>query len=636
LIAIELNYAKGYNIFLLGVSMVKISDSVPRASETIYRTIFNAANDAIFIHDRDTGGVIDFNQKASQMYGYTHEEIRELQVEVLSAGVSPYTRREALSWLKKALGGKPQLFEWLAKHKTGRLFWVEVNLKHAVIGGRDCLLAMVRDISERKRVEKKAHKVQQRYSELVNNLTVCVFRTTPGSQGRFVEVNSAMVTTFEADSKEELLNHNVWEIYQDPSKRKEFSDKMFQRGFLVNEEEQLKTLKGRLFWASVTAVMKKNEMGEVYFDGIIEDISERKQMGQELSKKMDEVEKFYKVAVGREDRILELKRQVAEFAKSENTPPPNMKPDLSSFSGSDDFAEQQDIFSEQEEKIGELTRTKEQILSILSDVTEARNEAKKKADEVAKLYEDLKVVDRIKTELLAVISHELRTPLTPVQGYTKLLLAGQVGEITPKQKRVISTIQKQAKHLLTLIDSILDVSGLTYGKFQEPEKEPIFLEAMLKDLLDVMSEGREDKEIGVEVDLSKGFPVLQADRIMLWRLFTNLIGNAFKFTQRGGCVRINAMKEESFVKIEVIDNGVGIAKEDLGKLFEKFYQVDGSYTRSVGGIGLGLAVAKGIVEAHGGKIWAESDGLEKGSKFCFTIPISFHLPAQSETEWSEY
>ena len=124
-----------------------------RQAELNYAAIFDTANDAIFVHDIQTGAILDANRRASEMYGYTTEEARYLEVEALSAGTPPYTQQDAVHWLKKALDGEPQLFEWLAKDKAGRLFWVEVNIKRSIIGGTERLLAIVRDISERKKVE---------------------------------------------------------------------------------------------------------------------------------------------------------------------------------------------------------------------------------------------------------------------------------------------------------------------------------------------------------------------------------------------------------------------------------------------------------------------------------------------------
>ena len=131
-----------------------------RVSETNYRSIFNSANDAIFIHDMETGEIVDVNAKMCELYGYSAEEIRHVKVEDLSSGEPPYTQEDALRWIRKAVQGEPQLFEWRAKDRQGRLFWVEVNLKRAAIGGGERLLAVVRDITQRKRMEEELARVQ--------------------------------------------------------------------------------------------------------------------------------------------------------------------------------------------------------------------------------------------------------------------------------------------------------------------------------------------------------------------------------------------------------------------------------------------------------------------------------------------
>lgn len=141
-------------------------------SEANYRAIFDSANDAIFIHDLETGDILDVNKKMCEMYGYTVEEARRVNVEALSEGVPPYTQEDALTWIKKAVEGEPQLFEWTAKDKAGKLFWVEVNLKRSVIGGDERLLAIVRDITERKRaaeMENKAKKEAEFYLDLMSH-----------------------------------------------------------------------------------------------------------------------------------------------------------------------------------------------------------------------------------------------------------------------------------------------------------------------------------------------------------------------------------------------------------------------------------------------------------------------------------
>jgi PAS domain S-box-containing protein len=155
---------------LIGISTIGRDVTKQRYAELNYRAIFDAANDAIFVHDIETGAIIDANQKMTEMYGYTIEEARALDVEALSAGTPPYTQQDALHKLKKALEGEPQIFEWLAKDKAGRLFWIEVSIKRSRIGGIERVLAVVREISERKKAEDELRRSRAELRTLAGQL----------------------------------------------------------------------------------------------------------------------------------------------------------------------------------------------------------------------------------------------------------------------------------------------------------------------------------------------------------------------------------------------------------------------------------------------------------------------------------
>ena len=154
----EKNKNNGERLDAAGQERVEVSLLI---SEANCRAIFDAANDAIFIHNMETGEIYDANRKASEMYGYSREEMRRLNVEAISSGAPGYTQDDALQRIRRAAEGEPQLFEWPAKNRSGRLFWVEVNLKRAVIGGRGCLLAIVRDITERKKAEEELEQAME-------------------------------------------------------------------------------------------------------------------------------------------------------------------------------------------------------------------------------------------------------------------------------------------------------------------------------------------------------------------------------------------------------------------------------------------------------------------------------------------
>jgi two-component system CheB/CheR fusion protein len=250
--------------------------------------------------------------------------------------------------------------------------------------------------------------------------------------------------------------------------------------------------------------------------------------------------------------------------------------------------------------------------------TAERELAEENRIKLAELHER----DRMKTEFMSVMSHELRTPITPIKGYLSLLLGGGMGEITPKQREAPLAVQKQGEHLLTIIDSVLDVSRIESGKFLEISKVPVSMNEAIVENVEGLKEQIKEKNLELDLDLAKNLPTIMGDEAKLVRVVANILGNALKFTPKGGRIVIRTVPQDDSVQVSIEDSGVGIAAENLEKVFEKFYQVDSSYTRAAGGIGMGLTIAREIVEAHGGRIWAESEGLGKGAKLSFTLPVS--------------
>ena len=157
--------------YALDITERKQAEESLQASEERFRRIFNASNDAIFIHDIDTGAILEVNQKMCEMYGYTHQEALKVDLEDLSSGVPPYSQQDAVEWITKAAGGEPQIFEWHAKDKSGRLFWVEVNMRSAIIGGGNRLIVTVRDITERRRTDEALRKLNEELEQRVRERT---------------------------------------------------------------------------------------------------------------------------------------------------------------------------------------------------------------------------------------------------------------------------------------------------------------------------------------------------------------------------------------------------------------------------------------------------------------------------------
>jgi signal transduction histidine kinase len=265
-------------------------------------------------------------------------------------------------------------------------------------------------------------------------------------------------------------------------------------------------------------------------------------------------------------------------------------------------------------------RSSNQLEQSLKGSEEARSELESSRKILKEDMAKLKVVDRMKTEFLSMVSHELRTPMTPIKGYLTLISSGKFGALSPEQKNALNIIADQSEHLHSVIGSILDLSRIELGKPVPVNKTPVYLKPLIGETVEAMKIKAREQGLALVVE-GAAVPKIMADPIMLKRVLANLIGNALKFTPRGGEIKIRACVEDSSVRVEVVDNGIGIARENLDKVFEKFYQVDASSTRAVSGMGMGLPIAKELVELHGGKIWGESEGLGRGSRFIFTLPV---------------
>ncbi len=231
----------------------------------------------------------------------------------------------------------------------------------------------------------------------------------------------------------------------------------------------------------------------------------------------------------------------------------------------------------------------------------------------------LRDLDQAKSDFLSMVSHELRSPLTSIKGYTALILGGRVGEVNPKQRKFLEIVANQSNHLTKLISDLLDLSRIESGKIVL-RKEKVQLKIITELIAERMKLQLDTKSINFKVDISDKLPFILGDGERMLQVFSNLISNALKFTSEGGSITIKIWQEDNNVKACFIDSGIGLSQEAITKIFSEFYQVDSSATRQVGGAGLGLAIVKKIIEAHEGKVWAESEGINKGTKVYLQIP----------------
>jgi signal transduction histidine kinase len=231
----------------------------------------------------------------------------------------------------------------------------------------------------------------------------------------------------------------------------------------------------------------------------------------------------------------------------------------------------------------------------------------------------------MKSDFLNSISHELRTPLAPILGYSDILLSGSIGPLPPNCVRAVQAISTSAKRLLSLVEGLLVFVRLDEGEMAL-NREPVDLAPLVALVMEPFQAKAVERKLGLANEVPGGVPPVMADRQELIMALTHLVDNATKFTLAGGRVTVRARPVAAedgsmLVEIAVQDTGIGIPAELHAKIFERFYQVDSSTTRQFGGVGIGLAAVKQIVEAHGSRVLVESEP-GKGSTFRFHLPVA--------------
>ena len=646
----------GGSVFLLyraassDIRRRKKAEQALKASEANYRAVFNAANDAVFVNDMDTRQILDVNQRMCEMFGYSPDEARYLKIGDLSSGKDSFTQQTALKWIEKAAQGFPQLFEWVARDKSGREFWVEVNLKRALIGGKERLLAVVRDISERKQAEEALRKSEgrhrivseltsdlsyafkiasdnelesdwvagalaritgytaeelvagggweslifkedilitqnklktllsgksciveyriltksgqvrwmldygypvwsnaqervikiygavqditerkraeealkqseEKYKTLTNNLHVGIYRNTIGPDGKFLEANPAIVNMFGYSNRDEFLGVSVFELYQDPSDRKEFNKKMLSKGLVRNEELRLKKKDGTGFIGSVSAVAVKDPNGGVkYYDGVIEDITEHKQLESQLQQ------------------------------------------------------------AQRMEAIGTLA---------------------------------------------GGIAHDFNNILAAAIGYTEMALNGI--ENNSALKSNLQEVLKAGNRAKNLVRQIL-----AFSRQADQEVKPLQVKIIVKEALKLL---RASLPTTIEIQPEiKSDAVVLADPTQIHQVLMNLCANAqHAMLETGGLlkVRLTDIEIESglsekhpglsagqYLCLEVSDTGHGMSAGVMDRIFDPFFTTKPRDE----GTGMGLAVVHGIVTSYKGALTVESE-VGKGSTFKIFLPV---------------
>ena len=262
----------------------------------------------------------------------------------------------------------------------------------------------------------------------------------------------------------------------------------------------------------------------------------------------------------------------------------------------------------------------------------------------AKLYEEISItnkklekLEKLKSEFISIVSHELRTPLTPINNSLEIVLSGQAGELTPEINNFISMAKRNIQRLSGIIEDLLDLSRIQTGKLDYRYKI-CDITPSLELLKNTFLQVAQEKNIKINLIIKEKLPEIYADSRRIEQILSNLVSNSLKFTSNGGIIEVeaNVIDENQveydnlimpkikpngkYIKISVKDNGIGMKKEDIPKIFDKFSQIETSLNRNKGGVGLGLTITKQLIDAHLGAVWVESQE-QKGSTFSVILPL---------------
>jgi PAS domain S-box-containing protein len=595
-----------------------------RASEQRCRSLFESVPIGLY-RSTPEGRIVDANDALVQMLGYpSREKLLETPAQALFCDPADRQRWQAEMDAK----GVVSYFVTRLKRYDGTPIWV-VDRARAVRDPQGTILyydGSLVDITEQRRSEEALRASEARYRALVESSPDGI---GIHQDGRIVFVNPAGARLLGAQNPDELVGKPAMDLLH-PDYREVVRERI-QRSLATGQPapplmEKFIRLDGTVIDVEVTAVPIMWE-GRPAMQVVFRDITDRKRMEEELKASEERYRDLFENAndgiyiLDRAGRIVSFNRKAEEltgytFEEVRGQPytllvssgPERKKARrafLKNMRGQPDKTELTIIRKDGREVILELsTRPIWQggqivgIQGIARDITERKE------------------LERLKSDFISTVSHELRTPLTSIKGYVDLVLAGDVGPLTPEQKEFLTIVSQNTTRLTELINDLLEIERLESGRI-EFEFAELDLAEVLENVARSLHVNAEQKGLEFLTEIPSGLKV-RGDRERLAQVFLNLLSNAIKYTP-AGTVELRAHQEDDAVVVEVRDTGIGLSESDLQKLFQKFFRSDNPYVRKVGGTGLGLSIAKAIVERHGGTITVTSQ-LGQGSTFTVRLP----------------
>ncbi|MEZ5336418.1 MAG: PAS domain S-box protein [Methanolobus sp.] len=625
----------GIVIFAENITSRKETEELIRRNEEKYRALFEQSNDAILLLKKG-GEIQETNSRALDIFEGTGDELLGMNIIDL---VPPEMKIKAIQNLELFRKGKLEKFDFKAVTLKNNILDVEVNAK-AIESYDNLAQVVIRDITKRKKAEENLKRNEKRYRALFEQSNDAIFLNH--IDGRIVDVNEKACEMF-GYTKEEFRVMNVVDLLAPehiPAGSSGMED--FEKTGVAYVHTQYARSNGEVFDAEVKARVLEDHPDLAH--AVVRDISDQK-LAQEtiirseakyrsLFEKSNDavlIHDFYGSVIDVNSKACEMfmydedelkQKSIMELVIPEEKEETIHKMKELRLKGS--LRNESRMFRSDGKIIhvdisASMLPDKKLVQAVGRDITD-----RIKAEEaMLKAKIEAETASRTKSEFLANMSHELRTPLNSIIGFSDIMLEGVTGELGTKQEHYLDHISNSGRHLLNLINDILDISKVEAGKM-DLRIELINIRSMIEEVVIVTQPLADKKELNVVLDIPENIPDIPADKAKFKQVIYNLLGNAVKFTDNKDIITITCKTANNKVIVSVKDTGIGISKEDQKKLFKPFSQIDSSISRKYEGTGLGLALVKEIVELHQGQIWVESE-TGKGSSFIFELPIDFTI-----------
>lgn len=604
-------------------------------TEKKYRDLFENSNDAIVIHNLD-GDILDVNRTSIEEFGYSRKEFRKMSIDSIHP---PELKYHAEKGPKEVMRKGYARFQTECVRKDGSVFNADINAR-IVDEKKGIIQGEIRDITEVVKTKRELE-VQKAYLEnLLENAPEGIAITD--NEGKVTGVNREFQQMF-GYTPDEAYGEDIIDLTCN-DEMKEEARRILKR-VIKKEKISLDTRRirkdGSIFDVSIlgSPIVIDGEQKGIY--GIYRDITEIKENLRELKLQKAYLEDLFEgspeaiVVLGRDNVVKNINKKFTDLygyteEESIGRKIQDLVVPISNTEESLDITRKvyrgETIYEETKRRrkdgslvdvsiLGTPVHVDEDtvaVYGIYRDITERKGWEREIKDMNRKLIE----ADRMKDEFVSILAHDIGSPITSLLMSMDILLSGEIGELNGKQRHYMDVMKRSLEWLNTLRENTLDLSRMDVGTSRLDYSE-VSPEEVIDTAVNTMRTSAEGKNQTISVD-TEDLPAIRADESKLLQVITNYLGNAIRYSDEGTRINVKGERKGGEIRIMVEDQGRGIDPSELENVFERFYRTG---KRVEGSTGLGLAIVKGIVDAHGGRAWAESEGEGTGSRFYFSIPI---------------